>query len=59
VKERQNGGAHELISKVKNNVLKHEFSVMRLISTEKLRWYLFLNDKYLYKTDINLSIPIP
>jgi hypothetical protein len=25
VKERQNGGAHELISQVKNSVFKHEF----------------------------------
>jgi hypothetical protein len=28
--ERQNGGAHELISQVKNSVLKHEFLSYRV-----------------------------
>jgi hypothetical protein len=28
--ERQNGGAHELISQVKNSVFKHEFLTYRV-----------------------------
>jgi hypothetical protein len=30
-----------------------------LMSIGKLSWFLFLNDEYLYKTDINPSILIP
>jgi hypothetical protein len=29
------------------------------MSTEKMSWYLFLNDEYSYYTDINPSIPVP